>query len=247
MRETRDIMGMPVSVEIADAPATAADYEKVFSYFIDVDERFSTYKETSEISRLNRGEISLEESSDDMKEIFRKAEETKRETEGYFDIKKPDGSIDPSGLVKGWAVKEAANLIESLGYADYYVEAGGDIQTSGKAPDGNDWSLGIRNPFENGIVKIVYPKERGVATSGDYLRGSHIYDPHTGRPAESEVVSLTVVGPDVYEADRFATAAFAMGEKGIEFIERRAELEGYAIYRDKTAVATSGFVAYETS
>jgi thiamine biosynthesis lipoprotein len=244
MRLTRDIMGMPVSVEIADERASAQDHEKIFEHFTAIDERFSTYKEGSEISRINRGEISPGNYSDEMKEIFEKAEETKRVTGGYFDIRKPDGSIDPSGLVKGWAVERAADLIRSLGYADFYVEAGGDIQVGGKPTSGGEWMLGIRNPFEPGWVKIVRPKGHGIATSGNYIRGNHIYDPHTGLSVESDVVSLTVIGPNVYEADRFATAAFALGERGIEFIERQARIEGYAIYRDRTAVATRGFDAY---
>ncbi len=82
---------------------------------------------------------------------------------------------------------------------------------------------------------------RGVATSGTYVRGQHIYDPHDRTRPLTEIVGLTVVGPDILEADRFATAAFAMGRDGIVFIESMPGLEGYAIDKNGRATLTSGF------
>jgi thiamine biosynthesis lipoprotein len=243
MRETRDIMGMPVTLEIVGDPGVSL--EKAFDYFTYVDTTFSTYKSDSEISRINRHEISLREYSDDMKLIFKLAEETKRLTHGYFDITTPDGSVDPSGLVKGWAINNVAKLLVSRGHTDVYVEAGGDIQTSGSNAEGGEWRIGIRNPFNTDeIVKVVYPRGRGIATSGTYIRGKHIYDPHTKRAVKTSMASLTVVGPDVYEADRFATAAFAMGNGGIDFIENLEGFEGYAIDAQRIATMTSGFSEY---
>ena len=84
----------------------------------------------------------------------------------------------------------------------------------------------------------------GVATSGSYLRGAHIYNPHAPNAAVSDVVSLTVIGPNILEADRFATAAFAMGEAGIAFIERMDGLEGYQIDARGMAQMTSGLGRY---
>ncbi len=96
----------------------------------------------------------------------------------------------------------------------------------------------------NEIVKVLSITDCGVATSGTYIRGQHIYNPkHAGEPI-TEIVSLTVIGPDIYEADRFATAAFAMGREGIFFIERVEGLEGYMIDRSGQATLTSGFARY---
>ncbi len=64
------------------------------------------------------------------------------------------------------------------------------------------------------IVKVLAISDRGVATSGTYIRGQHIYNPVTGGLPDPEIVSITVIGPDIYEADCYATAAFAMGRKG---------------------------------
>lgn len=243
MKETRIIMGMPVTVEIVDPEADASDLEAAFSYFDEVDKRFSPYKSESEVSLINAGRIRGEEYSPEMKEILSLAEKTKEETSGYFNIHQPDGKLDPSGLVKGWAIKNAAELLKKNGWKNFYVEAGGDIQVSGKNAEGQSWSVGIRNPFKpDEIVKVVHLKDgEGMATSGTYARGAHIYNPLNPSEPLNEIVSLTVIGPDVYEADRFATAAFAMGRKGIEFIEKRPELEGYAIHRDGAAIITSAF------
>jgi thiamine biosynthesis lipoprotein len=244
MKETRDIMGMPVSVEIAEA-TTQESLEKAFAYFTYVDETFSTYKENSQISRINKGDIHASAYSDDMKLVFALAEETKQLTQGYFDIKRPDGLIDPSGIVKGWAINNVAILLSLLGHKNFYVEAGGDIQTRGTNAEGNEWRIGIRNPFnQSEIIKVVYPHQKGIATSGTYIRSNHIYNPHSKQSVDTSVASLTVIGPDVYEADRFATAAFAMGDAGVEFIERLDGFEGYAIDTRGLATMTSGFTAY---
>ncbi len=241
MKQIRDIMGMPVAVEIAGA-AAQKNFDEVFNYFRHIDETFSTYKNKSEISRINRKELSFDKWSDEMKAVFKLSEETKFLTGGYFDIKKPGGSYDPSGLVKGWAIWNAAELLKKLGCENFCVDVGGDIQACGKNAEGKEWSVGIRNPLNiNEIVKVIYPRGRGVATSGTYIRGNHIYNPLTGKPPETDIVSLTVIGPNVYEADRFATPAFAMGRAGIEFIENWDGFEGYAIDKNGMATMTSGF------
>lgn len=240
-------MGMPITIEVRGEGAAGA-MQAAFDYFKAVDERFSTYKETSEISKINRGELRENESSAEMREVFEIARRTLAESDGYFDIRRPDGSIDPSGVVKSWAIKNAAEVIAKSGCTDFFIDAGGDIAVGGTDENENDWSVGIRNPFKRDeIVKVMYPKGFGVATSGSYIRGAHIYDPHEpGRPLD-EIVSITVVGPDVLEADRFATAAFAMGPRGIRFIEKMPDLEGYMIDRNGIATMTSGFEFFTTS
>lgn len=237
-------MGMPVTAEVVDKGATEDVLEKVFKYFSYVDEKFSTYKETSEISAINRGELLESEWSVDMKEIFALSEKTKQETNGYFDIRKPDGAIDPSGIVKGWSIRNAAKILDKEGFKNFFVDVAGDIEARGKNAEGKLWTVGIRNPFnrkEN--IKILSLDNMGIATSGTYVRGQHIYNPHKVGPL-GEIVSLTVVGPNVYEADRFATPAFAMGKEGIYFIENLPGLEGYMIDKNGIATETTNFSKY---
>lgn len=238
-------MGMPVTIEIVDGDDWQESMDLAFRFLEHVDQTFSTYKKDSEISRINRGDLSSRDYSEEMREILKLSEETREQTLGYFNIKQPDGSLDPSGVVKGWAIQKSAALIYSRGHKNFYVEAGGDIQSAGVNKRGEGWSVGIRNPFKKDeIVKVINPKGRGVATSGTYIRGEHIYDPYTGRPVKTDYVSFTVIGPNVYEADRVATAAFAMGKKGAGFIELLPEFEGYFITQDGKAEMTSGFHKY---
>ncbi|MBZ9700858.1 MULTISPECIES: FAD:protein FMN transferase [unclassified Mesorhizobium] len=243
MRDTRILMGMPITVDVGGA-SNRELIEKVFGYFEHIDRRFSTYRADSEIMTINRGDVPVVEWSGEMTEVFALARQTKDETDGYFDIRKPDGSLDPSGIVKGWAIRNAAAIVQRAGIRDFFVEAGGDVQSRGKNASGQDWSVGIRNPFNaEEIAKIVYPRGRGVATSGTYVRGQHIYNPHAIDSPIQDIVSLTVIGADVLEADRFATAAFAMGRDGILFIEQRPGLEGYVIGTNGRATPTTGFRA----
>jgi FAD:protein FMN transferase len=245
MRETRLIMGMPITLAVVDAHAAQQDIDAVFDGFVAVDNRFSPYKEDSEICRINRGEIGQGDESPPMREVLALCEKTKAETRGFFNIARPDGFLDPCGMVKGWAILNAARQLSAMGFENYFVDAGGDIQSSGRNEDGEDWRVGIRSPFEpDEIVKVILPKGGGVATSGNYIRGQHIYNPHTGVYGADDIVSLTVIGPDVLEADRYATAAFAMGREGIYFIEGMAGLEGYEIDAAGTARMTTGLGRY---
>ena len=244
MKETRVMMGMPITVALVDAAARVEHIAQVFDYFDEVDRKFSTYKDDSEISALNRREMSLAQASPEMQLVFALAEQTRQETSGYFDIER-DGRIDPSGLVKGWAIYQAAERLWLAGLENFYVEAGGDIQTAGHNGQGQPWRVGIRHPFNPAeIVKVLAVGQAGVATSGSYVRGQHIYRPGDAGPLDSEIVSLTVIGPDIYEADRFATAAFAMGAAGIAFIDRLEGFEGYMIDRHGQATLTTGFGHY---
>lgn len=243
MIQTEQIMGMPVTVEVVDDEVASAAIRRVFDYFRSVDERFSTYKEDSEISCINRG-LAETEWSDEMREIMKLCEQTKRQTDGYFDIRLGD-KLDPSGLVKGWAIEQTAQRLRADGIKDFRVDAGGDIQVSGLNGQGRAWRIGIRNPFDrHQIIKVVELNGEGIATSGTAIRGQHIYNPHQPDAEITDIVSLSVIGPNVYEADRFATAAFAMGARGIAFIESRPDLEGYVIGTDKKATFTSGFERY---
>ena len=241
LRDTRLRMGMPVVLEAADADATSADLEAVFAYLVSVDEQFSPYKDTSEVAQMNR--YAEHEPSIEMREVLALAERTKKETHGFFNVTKPDGTFDPSGIVKGWAILKAAALLKARGRKNFCVDVGGDVQCAGVNAEGKPWTVGVRNPFGDGIVKVVEPGARGVATSGSYVRGAHIYNPHAPKVAPDELVSLTVVGPDILEADRFATAAFAMGKAGVAFLESLSGFEAYGITPEGTAIMTSGFPA----
>lgn len=234
-------MGMPINITTVHDNQAAV--KEAFEYFRAIDNQYSTYKPDSEISKINNG-LPKDAWSESMKLIFDLCEQTKEQTNGYFDIKR-NGKIDPSGLVKGWSIKKAADLLLSKGVKDFYIEAGGDIQSYGLNHKKQAWRFGIRNPFNrNENVKIISAPGYGIATSGTYIRGQHIYNPFKPAQSITDIVSLTVIGPDIYGADRFATAAFAMGREGIRFIDGLAGFEGYLIDSDGIATSSQGFKEY---
>jgi FAD:protein FMN transferase len=235
-------MGMPITVEVVDRGVRPRHFEPVFSWFRQIDERFSPFRETSETTLWDRGVLKSSQLSPQMRAVMQLAEETTQASGGYFNVYR-EGTFNPVGIVKGWAIHKAARLLHLAGFADFYVEAGGDAQVCGRGPEGEPWLVGIRNPFDvSQIIKVLRLSDRGVATSGTYFRGHHIYDPldPTGRIA-AEPVSLTVIASDILDADRFATAAFAMGQAGIAFIEALDGYEGYLVDGRGTATFTTGF------
>ena len=243
MKKQAVVMGMPATVNVTDISVMEEDISEVFSYFHFIDKKFSTYKKDSEISQINRGELQETQFSNEMKKILVLSEETKKETEGYFDINF-NGVLDPSGLVKGYAIFQGAEILRKKGFLNYFVEIAGDVQVQGKNEKGESWKIGIQNPFNTDeIIKIVRLFNKGIATSGNYIRGNHIYNPREKKLTD-EIVGITVIGPNIYEADRFATAAFAMGRKGIEFIEKLKGFEGYMIDKNGIATFTSNFEQY---
>ena len=238
MKDTRILWDMPITVDIADvSPCDATNI--IFSYFSHIDDVFNTFHPTSEMSRINKHNIPRSLWSKEVQEVIELCKKTKKETNGYFQYENRD-TIDPLGIVKGWAVKRAADMLLSRGYRNFYIEAGGDMQIQGRNHEGNYWKVGIRNPFNTKeVVKVLHLTDCGVATSGTYFRGDHILYPHTLRKNVEKVASLTVIAENVLEADRFATAAFAMGTDGISFLAHR-RLEAYQVDMHGIATVTQG-------
>lgn len=228
MHRVEQIMGMPIVVEVRDGDVP----EDVFDWFRWVDETFSTYKPDSEVSRIARGELAVEDAHPDVAAVLARCEELRVETNGYFDAR-AGGELDPSGLVKGWAVDRAVELIEA---DEYCVSAGGDIRVRGA------WKVGIQHPLEpQAIAAVVEARDLAVATSGEYERGAHVIDPHTGQ-APDGVLSVTITGPDLATADAYATAAFAMGARVAPHWVAR--LQGYGamlILSDERVLTTPSF------
>jgi len=149
--------------------------------------------------------------------------------------------VDPSGIVKGWAVDRAGEVLDAAGARNYSLNAGGDIRLRGAALPEPRWRVGIQHPVElGGIAAVVEANDLAIATSGGYLRGEHVLDPHTGRPP-SGVLSVTITGPELATADAYATAAFAMGEAGPEWTASLGLYEAMTILADGRVLLTHGF------
>ena len=247
MRHVEHVMGTVVSIELADdLPSTRLTelIDDVCAWLHEVDERFSTYRSDSEVNRLHRGELRIEDCSADLRLVLDACAELWRETDGYFDAY-ATGPLDPSGYVKGWSVEVASRRLAAAGSTRHHLNAGGDIRLRGLNAAGEPWRVGIRHPWEADKLSWVLRLTDGaVATSGTYERGQHVIDPRTGRPAQG-LRSVTVVGPDLAVADAYATAALAMGENGIGWLARRAAA-GYhsaVVTDDGRAFSSAGLPA----
>jgi thiamine biosynthesis lipoprotein len=239
-------MGMPVVVDLRDRQVAGETVDDVFAWLRLVDERFSTYKADSEISRIDRGELAPEDAHPDVRGVLDRCEWLRVETGGYFDAR-ADATrrLDPSGLVKGWSVDRAADILDTAGATNYAINAGGDMRLRGGALPQAAWRVGIQHPLErNRVAAVLETRDLAVATSGAYERGDHVLDPHTQRPPTG-VLSVTVVGPDLAAADAYATAAFAMGPRGAEWTAGLPGYEAMTIFADGRVLRTPRFPAVD--
>jgi FAD:protein FMN transferase len=233
-------MGMPVTVQVLDPEVTEAMLDEVFEEFALLDQTFSPYLEGSAVSRINRGELTLDEAGPLVQQAAELCRQYEFATAGYFSARLGD-RFEPSGLVKGWAIDRSGSILARHGCRDWFVDAGGDVLARGRNPDGGPWRVGIRHPVERDkVVRVVLASDLAVATSGSYEKGEHILDPHTGQAA-TEVLSFTVVGPDILAADVYATACFAMGGKGLDFLSGVEGYEGLAVDKQLRGTWTAGF------
>ena len=228
------VMGMTVSIDVRDMPVSGEAVGEVVSWLHRVDATFSTYRDDSEVTRLGRGEIGIEDLSPDVEEVLLRCIDLSERTEGVFDafaVPAPNGTtLDPSGYVKGWAIEHAARMLEAAGAANLCINAGGDIAIRGVAGNGRPWRVGVRHPTlaDKLALTLDLPGPIAVATSATYERGAHIVDPRTG-DAVTDIASATVVGPDLGLADAYATTVFVMGEAGVDWIETQAGYSAYVI------------------
>ncbi len=236
MRLVHMVMGMGLSIDIP-ACNDESVFIAVFERFDQIDKRFSPYKEDSELSRYRSGKIEEKDLSSEMKKIMRACKVAEKPTDGYFSAWY-DGQFDPTGYVKGWAINEGAKIIKKAGFKTYCLGAGGDILAG--SDGAKIWRIGLQDPSnKNYLTSQVILKNGAVATSGNYERGRHITNPKTGKTADS-LASVSVVGPDIINADVLATAAFVVGIDSISFINKHPGYEVLAVDKKGSLTISAG-------
>lgn len=246
-------MGTTISIDIVDSHDRSL-IDELVAWFHEVDEVFSPYKATSVVTRIGIGELAPTDAEvgDDVREVLQRCGELFDITDGLFDVwslPSPNGTrFDPCGYVKGWSVQRAACLLGSRGVIDFCLNAGGDIALGGFNHDGNPWRVGVRHPDDSMAIAITLQGvgPLAVATSGTYERGSHIVDPRTGQAAP-ELASATVVGPDLAEADAYATVLYLMGADGLHWLAQQPGYSGCVINHDRQLITTDAFNAYRVA
>ncbi len=226
-------MGTAVSAHIDDVvPQEIADdaWESVGVFLRDIEDRFSTFLPTSEISRINKGELHVLDASPDVVEVLDACTWLEHLSDGVFNARRPDGSIDPAGFVKGWAAERAARLLAEAGLKNYYLRIGGDIQSHGRQATGDKWRVGIVDPHDATRIHsyVDIPENWAIATSGVAERGQHIWGKDS-QPTNSQFSSLSVIGPHLMWADAFATIAYALGDAGIDWVEKFPDYTAFTL------------------
>lgn len=243
------VMGTAVSFDVRDAVADRGGLAEAVAWLHHVDQTFSTYIHDSPISRLGRAEITLDDVDEEIVEVLLMCERLNDDTDGAFDafsVPAPNGTtLDPSGLVKGWSIERAAQILDAHGHTDFTINAGGDVAIRGQAALGTPWSVGIRHPDDRELLATVLDVTgpAAVATSATYERGAHIIDPRTGQPT-ADLASVTIIGPDLTFVDAYATAVFVMGIDGLVWLAKHPGYEAMAITHDDTVLSTPGFATW---
>lgn len=239
-RWVEHVMGMPVSLALrgrhGDDEQAEAAWAAVLEELREVDRVFSTYREDSWISRLGRGEVDVDDCPPEVAEVLALGERARRESDGAFDVRRSGAGgatvLDPSGVVKGWAISRAARLFTSLDETDMCLSAGGDMVCRTLAPASPGWQVGIEDPADPARVVAVVPVRNGaVATSGAVHRGAHITHGRTGA-VPAAVASVTVLAADLTWADIDATAAFARDGDALAWLRTRPGRRGLVVWAD---------------
>jgi FAD:protein FMN transferase len=171
-----------------------------------IDRVFSPFRADSETNRLARSG-SRGPCSADMAEVLALCDRASVLTDGWFDALH-SGRLDPTGLVKGWAVQRVDRLLADAGSTRHAINGGGDVLVVADPERDRPWRIGVSRG--RALIATLRAHNVAVATSGNAERAGEIVDPFTGRPALS-VRALTVIGPELVLADALATAAVARG------------------------------------
>jgi FAD:protein FMN transferase len=241
-------MGMPISVALrgrhTDDATAAAAWADAVGILRDVDRVFSTYRPDSAVSRLARGELGVDDCPPEVAEVLELGALAEQESDGAFAVRRngPDGAVvlDPSGVVKGWAVERAAAPLRALSDTDFCLSAGGDLLCRTLDPDGDPWRIGIEDPRDTTRVLAVVPVGTGaVATSGTAHRGQHLVDARTGLPPEG-IASVSVIADSLTWADLDATAAYVQGQSAAAWLAGRPGRTGFVVWADGTTTTVTG-------
>lgn len=163
-------------------------------------------------------------------------------------IARPGVRVHLGGIGKGYAIDRAVAMLREAGFADFLIQAGGDLFASG-TNNGVPWTLGIADPRgDHQAFAAIEVADSTISTSGDYerafikdgVRYHHLLDPDTGEPAR-RCRSVTIVAGSAMLADVLSTGVFIMGpESGMRLIEEMADVEAVIVTADNALLISSG-------
>jgi thiamine biosynthesis lipoprotein len=213
----------------------------------DLEQRFSHYRRDSDISRWVAGETVAADAVAEIEHVLRECGRLHADSDGVFRARNPrTHALDTAGYVKGYAIGRAAEELRTQGLRNFVVGIGGDAFAAGAASDERPWTIAVQDPRRShGILAMVDATDLAVATSGTAERGDHIWvgDDPTVVAANMGILSFTVIGPDVAEADAYATIGFAMGEAGMAWVAGHEGYRSIVVRPDGSAVSDAALVS----
>ncbi len=251
-------MGTVVSLTIplkGDAHTTADELEAatavVERVFTELDAIFSLYRPASEASAMARGELTLEEASEVMRDCYADAAHWRILTGGAFTPERPDGVVDLSGIVKARAIREAGTSLLALGLRDWCLNAGGDVLVNGSPVPGSGkpWLAGVVDPADRRTLLTAFPLGgsprvmNALATSGTSERGQHIWSAGLSPSglAMRQFRQVSVAARDIIAADVLATAIMAGGQRTLDLAVEEWDVAALVVKNDGGLLATPGF------
>lgn len=171
--------------------------------------------------------------------------------DGYLTLGKKQ-QIDLGGIAKGYTSGRIMEIYKEYGVTSGIVSLGGNVQALGTKNDGSYWSIGIQDPEskEGDILGVLSISDQAVITSGGYERYfeedgetyHHILDPETGYPADSGLISVSIISEDGTLADGLSTALFVMGkEKAVSYWQQHKDaFDAILVEEDGSIYVTEG-------
>ncbi|MBN1354499.1 MAG: FAD:protein FMN transferase [Candidatus Omnitrophica bacterium] len=244
-----------------DNKAASGAFAKVTERMRELEKKFDYYADDSELTKINKLNVGEKfRVSPDMLRVLKASLEMYQKTGGAFDValgkrgwvldeddkavilSNDNVKIDLGGIAKGFIVDEAVKILKKQGVRTALINAGGDMYCMGMGQT-EGWKIGIRDPRTRGdVIGSFSVSDKGVATSGDYERPSHIIDPKNSAPMRSALKSSTVVAVDCMTADALATALFVLDtSEGLKLIEKTDNAECVIVDEDGRVHKSSGF------
>ena len=190
-------------------------------------------------------------SPDTLAALVAEIDYTKVQTAGNTVTLPVDTKVDLGGIAKCFASDRVMEIFREAGVTSGIITLGGNVQALGQHPEGRPWNVAIADPFDqNSTFATIKIEDCAAVTSGGYQRNftengvtyHHIIDPRTGYPADSGIVSVTIVSPDGTLADGLSTALFIMGldDASAYWRANSDRFEAVLVTADGTTYVTGG-------
>lgn len=241
MIATLRTMGTVASIDVPDSAFDADDLATVRGVFDGLEQRFSLYREQSELSRIARGDLSLMQASLPLRSVYETAIGWRSSTGGAFTPHRPDGVIDLDGIVKAAAVRDAGAQLVERGFESWCLNVGGDVFVAGTPADSDSWQIGIIDPMDRSsllcAIDLRAPR-RAIATSGVAERGEHVW--RTEAPSSGSFVQVSVAADDIITADVLATAILSGGATFRDIATEKWDIDVLTVARSGELSMTPG-------